>query len=78
MERLFYTQQGHLLTLKGAKVLLFLKKHNFTFVDSSLLQMKTDSRNFSTKRKHTVFNKYIYKAHVFPLLFTGFELITVF
>lgn len=71
-ERLFYTQQeGHLLTLKSAKVLLFLRKSNCIFVDTSLLQMKTDSWKFSTKRKYTVFNKYIYKAYIYFLFFSS-------
>lgn len=75
MKWLFYTQQeGHLLTLKGAKVLPFLRKHYFTFVNPSLPQMKTYSYIFSTKRKYTVFNKYIIKTtHNFL-----FSLMTVF
>lgn len=77
-EGLFYTQQeGHLLSLKGAKVLLFLRKHNFTLVDSSLPQMKTDSYIFSTKR--TVFNKYIIKTiHNFIFFSLGLSLLEYF
>lgn len=52
----------NLSTLKGVKVLLLHAwKHNFTSVNSWLLQLKAD---FSTKIKHIPFDKYIYKAHI--------------
>lgn len=51
----------NLSSLKGAKVLLLLRKDDLTYVNSWLLQLKAD---FSTKIKYILFDKYIYKAHI--------------